>query len=72
MSQSVAALQVKFSNASTPCWDFSKLHSGLRTGAVTWQLIHECGVKVVLQMHAAELEESLSQAEEANREDFWL
>lgn len=59
MSQSVVALQVKLSSLRTASHgDFSKLRSVLM-GHATWQTIRDYGLKVVLQLHAADLEESL-------------
>ena len=59
MSQSVVALQVKLSSLrSASHGDFSKFRSVLM-GHLTWQTIRDYGLKVVLQLHAADLEESL-------------
>eukprot|EP00435_Cladocopium_sp_Y103_P061163 s32_g22.t2 len=68
MSQSVVSLQVKFSPQGLSDWDFTKIKrklesAQLESAPVTWRTIGECGVKVVLEMRATELEESLCAGE---------
>ena len=72
MSQSVVSLQVKFSPQGLSDWDFSKIQCKLESAPVspvTWRTIQECGLKVVLEMRATQLEQSLCSGE--NPQDLW-
>lgn len=75
MSQSVVALQVKLSSSRSASdgWDFSTLQSALIAGHVSWQNIRDYGLKAALQLHAADLEESLkAPSVGGNLQDFCM
>ena len=69
MSQSMVGLEVKFSRGHALYWDFAQLESALQSGPMTMQKVQECGIKVVLQIHAAELEGSLLHVVQGNEQD---